>query len=103
MVTKLELVVCTAITGVLGYTVYNTINKEFVEEGYPNPSKINVMSENLRGDGKRQTILEYKGDRYLVRLQGNGDLKFEKYVLVHQLDNLEGDLKAEAEPQRSSK
>jgi len=78
MSSKLEGTLSALTVGLIGYFAYNSSHHDFIEEDCPCPSEICIKSR-LDEDGKKQTILEYKGSKYLIKSDRSGNLRFLNY------------------------
>ena len=50
-----------------------------VQQGYVNPSDLEIELQDLDGDGKNETLMKYDGRSYLLKLDDKGKPQFLSY------------------------
>lgn len=75
---KFELVVF-AIWGISA--LYRSYNDK-LDVNYAQPSKLEIMTKDLDGDGKIETIMKYDTNTYLLKLNLEGKLVMQEYEII---------------------
>lgn len=57
----------------------NRFEKEHLAKGYVIPSELEITTEDLDKNGKRETVAKYNGKKYLVVLDSLGNPRFQEY------------------------
>lgn len=55
---------------------------EKVEQGYVIPSKLEIKVKDLDGNGKPETLMDYNGKSYLLKLDEHGNPEIKAYEIV---------------------
>lgn len=53
-----------------------------IEEGYAKPSGLEIKLKDLNGDGKNETLLNYEGKSYLLKVDKDGTPVIQPYEIV---------------------
>lgn len=66
-----------------GYAVYSGASNFLEKSTYnrPGPSKIEIIINDINGDGKNETLLEYEGTKYIINENNYGKLSFKEYEI----------------------
>ena len=83
----LGLVVGLGLGASTGINLYKTFSSRVipttteVQQGYVNPSKLEIKLKDLDGDGTKETLIKYDGTQYLLKLNNGGDAQIKAYKI----------------------
>jgi hypothetical protein len=82
-----ELEKCMIAAGVCGVIAFGTLcgidydrQKNKIER-YADPNKIEIVTEDIDGNGQRETLMRYDGKSYILQLNENGKPELRQYKI----------------------
>ncbi len=67
----------------LGYQPTNFIPRDIkIETGFVEPSKLEIKLRDIDKNGRNETLIEYDGKSYLLKLDEQGNPKVQAYEIV---------------------